>query len=200
MKYVLRTFKQTSPGDADAVLDGLKELRSMFGWSGIGFLTKSWSNPMGLVTMARTFDSTEEIYDHFENITDQMRAKIQKINEMSKSSWSLMLTQRKPMTNWDPKTIRDYRVLDQWFIKPKFGNLHKIIDPLIKLSESFTGMKPAVSIPNSGTGSVFISRLLKKPSEIILDEKTRESQIDFVSKYGDLIDEVNRNQTPLFFD
>ena len=91
MKYVLRTFKQTSPGDADAVLDGLKELRSMFGWSGIGFLTKSWSNPMGLVTMARTFDSTEEIYDHFENITDQMRAKIQKINEMSKSSWSLML-------------------------------------------------------------------------------------------------------------
>ena len=36
---------------------------------------------MGLVTMARTFDSTEEIYDHFENITDHMRAKIQKINE-----------------------------------------------------------------------------------------------------------------------
>ena len=61
-------------------------------------------------------------------------------------------------------------------------------------------MKPAISVPNSGTGSVFVSRLLKKPSEIILDEKTREAQIDFVSKYGDLIDEVNRNQTPLIFD
>tara|TARA_B100000214_G_C23941036_1_gene615723 strand:+ start:223 stop:825 length:603 start_codon:yes stop_codon:yes gene_type:complete len=200
MKYVLRTFKQTSPGDADLVVDGLKELRSMFGWSGIGFLTKSWSNPMGLVSMARTFDSTEEIHDHFDNISDQMREKIQKINEICKSSWSLMLSQHKPFTNWDPKTIRDYRVLDQWLIKPKFGNLHKLIDPLINHSESFAGMKPAVSISHSGTGSIFVSRLLKKASEIILDEKTREAQIDFVSKYGDLINEVNRNQTPLIFD
>jgi len=200
MKYVLRTFKQTSPGDADLVVDGLKELRSMFGWSGIGFLTKSWSNPMGLVSMARTFDSTEEIHDHFDNISDRMREKIQKINEICKSSWSLMLSQHKPFTNWDPKTIRDYRVLDQWLIKPKFGNLHKLIDPLINHSESFAGMKPAVSISHSGTGSIFVSRLLKKASEIILDEKTREAQIDFVSKYGDLINEVNRNQTPLIFD
>ena len=129
-----------------------------------------------------------------------MREKIQKINEICKSSWSLMLSQQKPMTNWDPKTIRDYRVLDQWLIKPKFGNIHKLIDPLINHSESFAGMKPAVSIPHSGTGSIFVSRLLKKPSEIILDEKTREAQIDFVSKYGDLINEVNRNQTPLIFD